>query len=221
MILAAFLISSAAVLVILALIAGAQNAAREKGRDTLQQEVAGFLDQAAASDADHASGVFDGMKVEIALDHHEIGYTVELPPAVLRYSELLERFGTDELRHELFDLGLSVEPAAGSNPKVKDRLVGSVPREPGLSENLVTIANRLDVARRVRALRNHAPSALLDRLVDAHSSYDIDQILLQLAHHFPDAPETEDAIELAAEREHGHPDRVRARAQQWLAKASA
>lgn len=221
MILAAFLISSAAVLVILALIAGAQNAAREKAKDTLQQEVSGFLEHAEAHDADHASGYFDGMKVEIALGHHEIGYTVELPPAVLRYSELLARYATDSHRHELFELGLTIEPAAGASPKIKDQVVGSVPREPGLSENLVTIANRLEAAQRVRALRNHAPSALLDRLVEAHSAYDVDQILLQLTRFFPDAPETEEAIELAAEREHGHPDRVRARAHQWMVKATA
>lgn len=231
MILAAFAITTAAVLFALALIAGAQRAARQKARESLQAELAGFLDRAEASDGDHGSGYHDGMKVDVALGHHEITYSVELPPAVLRYSELLERFGTPELARELFELDLAVEPAAGAKPAVsgvagrpathiKDRLVGSVAREPGLAENLVTIANRLGVAERVRELRNHAPGALLDRLVDAHSAYDVDEILLQLARHFPDAPETEEAIEIAAEREHGHPDRVRARAQQWLAKAT-
>ncbi|HRE90029.1 MAG TPA: hypothetical protein PK095_12925, partial [Myxococcota bacterium] len=149
----------------------------------------------------------------------------------LRYADLLERFGTPELKRELFELDLTIEPPAGTasglpsagRPAtvVKDRLVGSVAREPGLGENLFTIANRLGVAERVRALRNHAPGALLDRLVDAHSAYVIDEILLQLTRHFPDAPETEDAIEIAAEREHSNPDRVRNRAQQWLAKAPA
>ena len=221
MILAAFVISSVVVLVALALIAGAQRTLAEKARVSLQNEVAGFLEQAEATDADHASGVFDGMKVDITLGHHEIGYTVELPTAVLRYSELLARFGTDGLRHQLYELSLTLEPAAGTSPKVKDRLVGTVPREPSLPENLVTIANRLSVAQRVRELRAHAPSALLDRLVDAHSAYDVDQILIQLTQHFPDAPETEEAIELAAEREHGHPDRVRSRAQQWLTRSPA
>lgn len=231
MILAAFAISTAAVLFALALIAGAQRAAREKARESLRAEVSGFLERAEASDGEHASGYYDGMKVDIALDHHEIAYSVELPPAVLRYADLLERFGTSELKHELFELDLTVEPAAGAvqgvpsagRPAtvVKDRLVGSVAREQGLGENLVTIANRLGVAERVRDLRNHAPGALLDRLVDAHSAYDIDEILLQLTRHFPDAPETEEAIEIAAEREHSNPDRVRNRAQQWLAKAPA
>lgn len=231
MILAAFAISTAAVLFALALIAGAQRAAREKARESLRAEVSGFLDKAVASDGEHASGYHDGMKVDIALDHHEITYAVELPPAVLRYADLLERFGAPELKRELFELDLTVEPAAGAftgipsagraATQIEDRLVGSVAREQGLGENLMTIANRLGVAERVRDLRNHAPGALLDRLVDAHSAYDIDEILLQLTRYFPDAPETEEAIEIAAEREHGHPDRVRARAQQWLAKAPA
>lgn len=221
MILAAFLISTAAVLLALAAIAGAQRAAQEKARENLEREVSSFLEGARATDGEHASGTFDGMKVDIALGHHEIDYTIELPPAVLRYSELVERFGDDELKHTLYMLGLTVEPAPGAPGKAKDRLVGSVPREPGLGENLVTIANRLAVAQTVRALRKHAPGELLERLAGAHSAYDIDQILIQLTQHFPDAPETEEAIELAAEREHGHPDRVRARAQQWLTRAQA
>lgn len=217
MILAAFLISTAGVLLALAMIQGAQKAAHDKAREALRAELSGFLDGVEASDAEHASGTFDGMKVELELGHYEIRYTVYLTPAVLRYAELVERFAPADLRRRMFELELSVEPAASdTNAKNPDRVIGSVAREPGLPENLVTIANRLPVVSEIRALRAHAPGELLTRLETAHSAYDVDQILLQLAQHFPDAPETEEAVEIAAEREHGHPDRVRERAQQWL-----
>jgi len=222
MILAAFLISSAAILLVLALMAGAQQAAREKARETLLAEVSGFLDGAEAKDDEHASGTYQGMRVELELGHHDIFYSVTLAPAVIRYSELVERFGSEVLKRRMAELSLSVEPGANDkSPKVKDRIIGVVPREPGLSENLVTIANRLPIMSQIRALRSHAPGELLERLASARSAYDVDQILLQLAEHFPNAPETEEAVEIAAEREHGHPDRVRARAQTWLNRATA
>jgi hypothetical protein len=222
MILAAFLISSAVVLVALALMAGAQEAAREKARETLLAEVSGFLEGAAAKDSEHASGTYQGMHIELELGHHDIFYSAVLPPAIIRYSELVARFASDDLKRRMAELAITVEPAANEkSAKLKDRVHGTVPREPGLSENLVTIANRLPIIAEVRALRSHAPGELLERLASAHSAYDVDQILVQLAEHFPNAPETEEAVEIAAEREHGHPDRVRARAQKWLSRATA
>ena len=68
MVLAALLISSAAILVALALIAGAQNAARERGRNMLQSELATFLDDANATDAEHGMGTYEGMPVSIEVD---------------------------------------------------------------------------------------------------------------------------------------------------------
>jgi hypothetical protein len=117
------------------------------------------------------------------------------------------------LKRRLKELGLSLDE--------HDRVSGAIPREPGLGENLVSVANRLPAIAAVRSLRKHAPSELLAEIERVHSSAEIDQILLQLAEHFPNAPEMEDAIELAAEREHAHPDRVRERAQRWLSRAGA
>lgn len=211
MVLAALLISSAAVLVALALIAGAQDAARERGRQTLEGELVTFLDGATASDAEHGKGTFEGMPVTIVLGHHEVTFSVQLPTAIVPYRELLERHGSHALKARIQDIGLTLD--------AKDVVSGGVPREPGLEENLVSIYNRLPVVSALHALRSHAPGELLTRLDRAHSSADIDQLLLHLTKHFPDAPETQDAIDLAAEREHGHPERVRERANRWLARA--
>lgn len=211
MVLAALLISSAAILVALALIAGAQNAARERGRNMLQSELATFLDDANATDAEHGMGTYEGMPVSIALGHHEVTFEVQLPTAIVPYHELLERHGSHGLQARIQELSLTLD--------AKDVVSGGVPREPGLGENLVSIYNRFPVVSALRGLRRHAPGELLTRLDRAHSSADIDQILLQLTKHFPDAPETQDAIDLAAERKHGHPERVRERANRWMARA--
>lgn len=210
MVLAAFLISTAGVLFALALIQGAQRAAREKARANLEGELASFLDGATARDAEHGSGTYEGLPIEIALGHHEITFDVQLDPAIIPYRELLERHGRGDLARRLVELGLTVD--------ANDRVRGSVPREPGLGENLVTIANRLPVVAQVRALRRFAPGELLTRIDRTHSAAEIDRILIDLGRHFPNAPETQDAIELAAEREHGHPDRVRQRAERWVAR---
>ncbi len=211
MVLAALLISSAAVLVALALIAGAQNAAQERGRQSLEAMLATFLDDANASDAEHGTGTFEGLPVAIVLGHHEVTFTVQLPTAIVPYRELLERHGSSVLQARIAELALTVDG--------KDVVSGGVPREPGLEENLNAIYSRFPVISALRALRRHAPGELLTGLDRAHSSAEIDQILLNLTKHFPDAPETQDAIDLAAEREHGHPERVRERANRWLARA--
>jgi hypothetical protein len=211
MVLAAFLISSAAVLVALALFQGAQNAAQAKARDQLLEEASVFLANVEAPDADHAKGSFEGLPVELTLHHHEIDFAVTLPHSVLPFTELVETFASPALKAQVKALGLSVD--------AKDRVIGGVPREPGLGENLISIANRLPVAVEIAALRAHAPRVLVDRIATARAAYDVDQVLVSLTRHFPDAPETAEAIEVAAEREHAHPDRIRERAERWLARA--
>jgi hypothetical protein len=211
MIVAAFLISTAGVLAALALIQGAQRAKREHAREMLAKELATFLEGAKATDDEHGSGSYEGMAVRLTLGHYEVAFEVQLEPAIIPYLSLVERHAPAELKTRLDEFGLTLDD--------KDRVVGSVPREPGLEENLVSVANRLPAIAAVAALRRHAPSELLARIDRARSSAEIDQLLLQLAEHFPHAPETQDAIELAAEREHGHPERVRQRAERWLARA--
>lgn len=212
MILAAFLISTAGILVALALIQGARHARREHARESLERELAGFLDGASASDDEHGGGTYEGMPVRITVGHHEITFEVQLEPAIIPYRELVTRHAPPALVARLADLGLRVDD--------KDKVLGAVPREPGLAENLVSVATRLPAIAAVRALRRFAPGELLARIDRARAAAEIDQILLQLTEHFPDAPETQDAIELAAEREHAHPDRVRQRAERWLARSA-
>lgn len=211
MVVAAFLISTAVILLALGAVQGAQAQARERGRETLQKELATFLDDAKASDADHGSGTYEGLPVTLTLGHYEVSFEVQLPPAIIPYHELVDRHAPAELKLRLDDLSLKID--------ARDRVTGTVPREAGLEENLVSVFNRLATVSAVRGLRKYAPGELLTRIDRAHSSADIDQILLQLTQHFPDAPETQDAIDLAAEREHGHPERVRERAARWLARA--
>lgn len=210
MVLVAFLISTAGVLFALALIQGARHAAREKARETLEKELAAFLDGASARDAEHGSGTYEGLPVQIALGHYEVTFEVQLDPAIIPYRELLERHGKGELARRLAELGLTID--------ANDRVHGAVPRESGLGENLVAVANRLPIAAEVRALRRFAPGELLTRIDRTHSAAEIDRILIDLGRYFPNAPETQDAIELAAEREHGHPERVRARAERWVTR---
>jgi len=210
MVLAAFLISTAAVLLGLGLIRGAQNAAREQGRGALENELAGFLDGAKATDSEHGTGSYEGLPVTLTLGHFEVAFEVQLEPAIIPYKELVERHAPAALKSRIAELSLTIDG--------KDRVRGAVPREPGLGENLVSIANRLPTVAALRALRKFAPGELLTKVDRAHSSADVDQILLQLTQHFPNAPETQDAIDLAAEREHGHPERVRERAARWLAR---
>jgi len=210
MVLAAFLISTAGILLALGLIQGAQKATREHGRESLEAELSAFLDGATASDAEHGKGTYEGMPVAIELGHHEVTFTVQLEPAIIPYRELVERHAPDGLASRIRELALTID--------AKDRVTGAVPREPGLSENLVSVANRMPAVAAVRALRKYAPGELLTRVDRAHSSADVDHLLLQLTQHFPHAPETQDAIDLAAEREHGHPERVRERAERWRSR---
>jgi len=213
MVLASFIISTVAVLLALGAIQAGRNAARERDRRTLEDEVKSFLDDPHVPDPEHADGLWQGMRLRLAIGHDDIAYALTLTPAVVPYKELLAKFGSPELVRELAALGLEL----GDD----DVLRGSVAREVGLGENLVTIENRLPIAARVRDLRRHAPGELVQRIGRARASRDIDAILIALAQHFPDSPEMEEAIERAAEREHAHPDRVRERAQGWLVKAGA
>lgn len=213
MVLASFIISTAVVLLALGAIQAGRRAAHERDRRTLEDEVATFLDHPRVPDPDHAEGLWRGMPLTLTLRHDDIAYAVKLTPAVVPYKELLAKFGSPDLVHELAVLGMTL----GDD----DVLRGSVAREVGLGENLVTIENRLPVAARVRDLRRLAPGELVERIERARSSRDVDAILIALAQHFPDAPEMEEAIERAAAREHAHPDRVRERAQGWLARSGA
>ncbi|MCC6625730.1 MAG: hypothetical protein IT385_31130 [Deltaproteobacteria bacterium] len=213
MVLASFIISTAVVLLALGAIQAGRRAAHERDRRTLEDEVASFLDHARVPDPEHAEGSWRGMPLHLVLGHDEITYDVKLTPAVIPYKELLAKFGSPDLVHELEVMGMTL----GDD----DVLRGRVPREVGLGENLVTIENRLPLALRVLDLRKHAPGELVERIERARASRDIDAILIALAQHFPDSPEMEEAIERAAEREHAHPDRVRERAQGWLARHDA
>ena len=212
MVIASFFISTAVVLLALGAIQAGRRAAHERDRAFLEQEVKTFLTDPKVPDAEHASGLWQGMPLDIGVGHDAITFSVRLTPAVVPYKELLDKFGGG-LAHELEVQGVTLDDA--------DTLHGTVPRETSLPENLVTVENRLPLAARVRDLRRFAPGELVQRIERARSTRDIDAILIELATHFPDSPEMEEAIERAAEREHAHPDRVRERAQGWLARQHA
>jgi len=212
MIIAAFFISTAVVILLLGALQAGRNAKREQERKLLADELRSFLGDAHVPDPEHASGTWRDMKVEITIGHYSIDYVVTLVPAVIPYRDLMAKHAP-QLEAELARDELRLD--------AKDQIHGSVPRETGLAENLVTVETRLALAQEVRLLRRFAPALLLERVERARSSVEVDATLIELAKHFPDAPEMELAIERAAEREHEHPDRVRERAQRWLGRGLA
>ncbi|MFO0744159.1 MAG: hypothetical protein U1F43_00605 [Myxococcota bacterium] len=212
MILAAFFISTAVVLLALGVIQAGRRAAHERERRFLESEVDDFLDDPKVPDAEHATGLWRGMPVRITVEHFVLSFDVTLTPAVVPYKDLMAKFAP----------GLGVRLAAlGLRLDEHDKVHGEVPRETSLPENLVALEQRLPLVEEVRQLRSHAPGELVERIERARSSYEIDGLLIELTKHFPDAPETIEAIELAAERDHAHPERVRERAERWLGKSPA
>lgn len=211
MVIASFFISTAIVLLALGAIQAGRRAAHERERRELEAEVETFLTDAKVPDPEHAEGTWRGMPVRITIGHYVLSFDVTLQPAVIPYKDLMAKHAP-ELAARLAGYGLRLEG---------DKVHGEVPRETMLAENLVSLENRLPHVEDVRALRRHAPAMLVERIERARSSADIDSILIELANHFPDAPEVEQAIERAAERDHQHPDRVRERAERWLKRAAA
>lgn len=209
MVVPAFFVTLAGVLLLLVVFQGAKKAGMERARRRLEHELQAFLRDASAASAERGTGTYEGMATAIAVRHHDIGFELCLPTAVVPYRELLERFGSADLKGRLYAAGVEV----GSD----DRVRGVVPREEGLGENLGAIANRLPLAGEIWALRARAPGALVARLERVQAAREIDEILLALTAHFPGAPETQQAIDVAAHREHGGGERVRERAERWLA----
>ncbi len=208
MVIAAFIIASFAIILALGAFQGARKAQDEKVRLLAERELAAFLTDVHVPDPAHAHGRLGDAEVHLHLGHHEIDYTVKLPNAMVPFRTLLDRFGPRGLHQKLAECLIEV----GED----DIARGSVPREPGLGETLVTVGKRLELVQRVIALRTHAPEVLVERLHKAHGSKDVDEILLALAWTYPEAPETEQAIQYAAHLEHSHPERIRERARQWL-----
>jgi len=208
MVIAAFIIASLVVIIALGAVQWTQKAQDELARVALERAVDTFLTDVNVPDRHYAEGRYDDLTVRIDAGHHEISFEVQLVPALVPYATLVSRFAQPQLVSQLAELHLKVTAA--------DTMRGSVPREPGLSETLVTIEKRLDVVHAIAALRKHAPAILLGQLKRAHDSREVDEMLLALAHAFPTAPETEDAIAHAAHLEHTDPARIRDRAAQWL-----
>jgi hypothetical protein len=208
MVIAAFIIASLAIIVALGAFQGAQKAQQEKTRQQIAEAVSSFLADSVAPDAEHAEGRLGEAHVKLSLGHYEITFEVKLPPAMVPYPALVDRFANRALRERLAEFQLEV--AAG------DIVRGAVPREPSLGETLVTISKRLELIDSILGLRRHAPSVLLESMKTAHDTRQIDEVLLALSYTYPTAPETEEAIEWAAHLEHSHPERIRERAAQWL-----
>ncbi len=211
MVVSSFIIATAAALLMLLVLVGFNRATYLRGRIKMARELACFLDDADVPDLNHGSGTWRGMPVRIALNHFSIDYQVDLPYAVVPYRELLERHGGQDLAQRLRALELRVDE--------HDRLVGSAPRENGLAESLISIEKRIALAAEVRALRAHAPRQLELALERAHSTAEVDELLMAMTTHYPDAVETAQAIETAVLREPQFPDRIRERVAGWLQHA--
>lgn len=207
MIMASFLVGLAACMVLAGLMYGARDAMRERARVAMQRELANVLERPVATDAEHASGRFAGMEVTVHAGHDVVSAKVALPPAVLSYQELLERFGTDGLRERMVALRCRLTG--------DDQVELAVAREATLADSLATLGKRLQLVREVRELRRFAPAELLGRVPRVRSAYEIDQLLDQLSLHFPEAPETREAFEVAAAR--AGDKKLAERAREWLA----
>lgn len=211
MVIISFIVATGAALLMLLVLVGFNRATYVRGRIKMARELGCFLDDADVPDLNHGTGTWRGMPVRIALNHFSVDYEVELPYAVVPYRELVQRHASADLVQRLSALELRVDD--------QDLLVGSAPRENGLAENLITIEKRIALAAEVRALRAHAPRLLEQALERAHSSAEVDELLLALTTHYPDAVETAQAIETAVQRDPQFPDRIRERAAGWLLHA--
>jgi hypothetical protein len=209
MVVPAFFVTLAGVLLLWVAFQGAKKAGMERARQRFEREIQGFLAGASAASPERGIGTYEGMATTITVGHHELGFELRLPTAVVPYRELLERFGSADLKGRLYAAGVEV----GADGRVR----AVVPREEGLAENLGAVANRLPLAGEIRGLRARAPAARVARLERVQAAREIDEILLALTEHFPHAPETQQAIAVAAHREHGSPARVRERAERWRA----
>ena len=208
MVIQSFIVASVGTLVVLLVILRANRATYVRGRDAMARELSHFLDDARGTDPDKAAGTWRGLPVRVALNTYSIDYEVDLPHAVLPYRVLVERFG-GSLAERMRALEMRVEG---------DRLVGSTARENGLAEGLITVEKRIGMAQELRALRQHVPRELVRAIDNAHSSQEVDALLVQLATHFPDHPETSEAVEHAVSRDHRYPDHLRGRMKDWLVR---
>lgn len=208
MVIASFWVASAAVVVLLLVMSGFNRATYRRGRLAMARELGGFLEEADALDRDHGTGRWDGMPVRIAINHDAIDFAVVLPDVVVPYGVLLARYGGEDLAGRIYGLGLSVDGAG--------HLIGSVAREAGLAESLVSVETRIAVAGEVRALRRHVPRELVDAIDRAQATAEIDELLLTLATHFPTSELMAEGIERAVLREPHGAARIRAWAATWL-----
>ncbi|MCA9518402.1 MAG: type VI secretion system contractile sheath small subunit [Myxococcales bacterium] len=209
MILGALLISIAAVLVLAAVIAGAQKELKERRRQHLEKALSEVMSDVKATSHDEATGTLNGLPTRVHVGHDLLTATVTLPEAVLTYEELLGRFGTRYLRGRLTDHGAAVK---------KDELELSVVNEQQVEDSIATLVSRLEIAAEVLALRDFVPAELLARIPQLHSAVEVDQTLDALTTHFPRAPETRDAFAAAMAR-YGKDKKLAARAEAFLATA--
>ncbi|TNF35192.1 MAG: hypothetical protein EP329_06470 [Deltaproteobacteria bacterium] len=206
MITAALLVGLAACLVVVSLLLSARGALRARAAKRLARDLSTFLSDVRVTDAEHAHATFDGMPLRVTVGHGEVTAEVELPDAVLPYTEVVERYASDALEEELARAGAAVDP----HGRVQLRLV----REAELSDTLHTLAKRLAVVRDVRDLRRFVPAELLVRVPRLRTAAEVDAILDAMARVFPEAPETRAAYAAAVARYHDA--RLAARAKRLL-----
>lgn len=192
MITAVFLVGVAACLLVVSLLLGVRGALRARAAKRLGRDLSAFLREVEVSDHEHAQGTFDGLPVCVTIGHGTIAAEVELPDAAMPYDEIVERYASDELEHELARADAEVD--------TRDRVSLRLIREADLSDTLGTLAKRLAVVRDVRDLRRFVPAELLTRVPRLRTAAEVDAVLAAMARVFPDAIETREAFAAAVAR---------------------
>ncbi|MFT7580503.1 MAG: hypothetical protein ACI9MR_002174 [Myxococcota bacterium] len=192
MVIPALIISSAVVILFLGALAAGKQQMNEMGRQKLERFLGDHLEAAKATSPSLGTGKYDGMDVSVDVQHHYVEYTVQLEDVGVPYAELLTKYGSPELQAKLEGVGLSIDK--------NDRLVGRIPDEPDLGDKVAAVGGRVLLASEAQGLRSFAPKEMLSRIPNARTAFEVDGVLKAMTDHFPEAPETREAYELAVAR---------------------
>jgi len=171
-----------------------RDALRRRRHARLAQALArAFTDVALAPDARHARARFGPLQVALTLGPDVLMGAVALQDSVLAWSEIVERFGSDALHHELARVGATWE-AAGT-------LRVAVPWQASRGDTAAALAERLAVAFEVEALRRHVPAEIAARIPRLRSAHEVDALVDALRRCFPDLPAEHAAFAAVRARE--------------------
>ncbi len=208
MVIAAFLIATLVCIAFLGVIYGGRDFFQEQSRKRMVRgmERAG-IEGVKADDFEAATGTYGDIHIDVKRKHWTIDFEATLPPAIIGYDELVDRFASDELQESLAGMGLRLGKG--------DTIVGSFAQEAADEESFVAVGARAAMCSRVRDLRQYVPAELLERIPKLHGARELDELLRDLETHFPDAgDEVREAYRLALKRDQS--PRLVERAKRWL-----